>query len=165
MTAIVSRFAGRGLASRAAAVASAGCLVALMTTGTAAATGTGAASQAVLNASLSDVSCTSASSCVAVGTFLGSVQGTKAFDNFTLAENWNGTTWTVVPSPSPKLPGQGAELNSVSCTSSTSCMAVGETLVFHEPGGYFIPHPLAEAWNGTTWTELPTPKLTHTGPG
>jgi hypothetical protein len=138
-------------------VASAGCLVALMTTGAA------AASQTVLNASLGDVSCTSASSCVAVGTFLGNIPGTKAFQNFTLAEAWNGSAWQVVPSPSPKLPAGGAELNSVSCTSSTNCVAVGETLTFHEPGGYLTPYPLIEAWNGTSWRTEAIPKLAHTG--
>jgi hypothetical protein len=139
-------------------IVSAGCLVALTATGTAA-----ASTPSVISASLSDVSCTSTSSCMAVGTFLGRIQGTKGFQNFTLAETWNGTAWTVVPSPSPKLPAGGAELNSVSCTSSTSCMAVGETLVSHEPGGFLVPHPLTEAWNGTTWRVVPTPTLTHTG--
>jgi hypothetical protein len=139
-------------------IASAGCLVALAATGTAA-----ASTPSVLNASLSDVSCTSASNCVAVGTFLGRIKGTSAFQNFTLAETWNGTAWTVVPSPSPRAPGGAAELNSVSCTSSTSCMAVGETLVLHEPGGFLAPHPLAEAFNGTTWRVVPTLKLAHTG--
>jgi hypothetical protein len=100
---------------------------------------------------------------MAVGSFVGKIQGTKAYQNFTLAETWNGSAWTVVPSPSPKLPGGGAELNSVSCTSSASCVAVGETLTFHEPGGYLAPYPLIEAWNGTTWQTEAIPKLTHTG--
>jgi hypothetical protein len=157
VTGKVRRLHGRGLATRAAAVASAGCLAALMATGTA------AASQTVLNASLSDVSCTSASDCMAVGTFLGNIPGTKAYQNFALAETWNGSTWTVVPSPSPKLPAGGAVLNSVSCATSTDCMAVGETLTFHEPGGYTTPYPLTEAWNGTAWKTVAIPKLAKTG--
>jgi hypothetical protein len=93
----------------------------------------------------------------------GSIQGTSAFQNFTLAEAWNGSTWTILPTPSPRLPGGGAELNSVSCTSSTSCMAVGETQVFHVPGGYLIPHPFAESWNGSKWSMVATPALTNSG--
>ena len=158
MTANKSRFARRRLAPRALAALSACCLAALMA-GPASAT----ASPSVINASLTDVSCPAATSCVAVGWFLGRIQGTSAYQNFTLAETWNGSTWTIVPSPSPRLPGGGAQLNSVSCTSSTSCMAVGETLTFHEPGGYLIPHPLAESWNGTTWSIAATPKLANSG--
>jgi hypothetical protein len=159
VTGKVRQLVGRGLAPRAAAVASAGCLAALMATGTAAAS----ASQTVLSASLSDVSCTSASSCMAVGTFLGNIPGTKAYQNFTLAETWNGSAWKVVPSPSPKLPAGGAILNSVSCSSATSCVAVGNTLTFHEPGGYTTLYPLIEAWNGTVWKTVAIPKLAKTG--
>jgi hypothetical protein len=127
------------------------------------ATGTAAASQTVISAFLSDVSCTSASTCMAVGTFLGTIPGTSADQHFTLAETWNGTAWTVVPSPSPKLPGGGAILNSVSCSSATNCVAVGETLTFHVPGGYTTPYPLIERWNGTTWATMHTPRLANTG--
>jgi hypothetical protein len=158
VTANESRFARRRLAPRALAALSACCLAALIA-GPASAT----ASPSVINASLTDVSCPAATSCVAVGWFLGRIQGTSAYQNFTLAETWNGSTWTIVPSPSPRLPGGGAQLNSVSCTSSTSCMAVGETLTFHEPGGYLIPHPLAESWNGTKWSIAATPKLANSG--
>ena len=152
--------AGRRFVPRALAAAAAGGLVALAVAGTAAAA---PAAQSVINASLNDVSCPSANSCMAVGWFLGNIKGTSAYQDFTLAEIWNGTAWTVVPSPSPKLPGGGALLTSVSCTSGANCMAVGESLTFHEPGGYLIPHPLAESWNGTTWTTVPTPKLTNAG--
>jgi hypothetical protein len=100
---------------------------------------------------------------MAVGWFLGQIPGTSGFQNFTLTERWNGSTWTVVPSPSPRLPGGGAVLTSVSCTSSTNCMAVGQTQVFTEPGGFTVLHPFAESWNGTSWSVVPTPKLAHSG--
>ncbi len=48
------------------------------------------------NSSLSGVSCTSASACVAVGS---STDG--AGRSRTLVEAWNGTTWAVEPSPNP----------------------------------------------------------------
>lgn len=154
------RPARRRLVPRAVVAAAAGCLLALPAAGTAAAAAT---AQTVLNASLSDVSCTSASSCMAVGTFLGQIKGTNGFQNFTLAETWNGTAWTIQPSPSPTLPGGGEELNSVSCPSSSSCMAVGESLVFSTRIGILVEHPFAESWNGTKWTVVPTPVLAHSG--
>jgi hypothetical protein len=160
VTAHTGRTSPRRLIPRALAALSACCLTVLM-----AGPASASATSSVINASLNDVSCTATNNCMAVGTFLGRIQGTSGYQNFTLAETWNGSTWTVVPSPSPRLPGGGAELNSVSCTSSTSCMAVGETLVFHEPGGYLVPHPLAESWNGTTWQVAPTPALAHSGAG
>ena len=38
----------------------------------------------------------------------------------TLVESWNGTSWSVVPSP-----GSGDALNWVSCASASACMAAG----------------------------------------
>jgi hypothetical protein len=162
VTGNAGRFAGRRYVPGAVAAAASGCLMALMAAGTATAS---AAGQTVINASLNDVSCTSASNCMAVGWFLGQIKGTSGFQDFTLAETWNGTAWTVTPSPSPTLPGGGELLNSVSCTSSTSCMAVGESLVFSTRIGNLVEHPFAESWNGTAWTVVPTPVLAHSGAG
>jgi hypothetical protein len=148
----------RRLTPFAPAVLSAGCLAALM-----AGPANAATTQSVINASLNDVSCTSATDCMAVGWFLGQVPGTSGFQNFTLTERWNGSSWAVLPSPSPRLPGGGALLSSVSCTGSTRCMAVGQTQVFTEPGGFTVLHPFAEAWNGIKWQVVPTPKLAHSG--
>ena len=67
-----------------------------------------------------------------------------------LAESWNGTTWTLVPTPA--LANTGAGLNGVSCTSPSSCMAVGE---FTGIGNEMT---LAEAWNGTSWSVVKTPR-------
>ena len=121
------------------------------------------ASQSVINASLTSVSCLATNNCRAVGWFLGEIPGTSGFQDFTLAEHWNGSTWTVLPSPSPRLPGGGALLLSVSCTSATNCMAVGQTQVFREPGGFTVLHPFAESWNGSKWSIVTTPKLANTG--
>jgi hypothetical protein len=158
VTAHTGRTSPRRLIPRALAALSACCLTVLM-----AGPASASATSSVINAGLNDVSCTAANNCMAVGAFLGSIQGTSAFQEFTLAETWNGSTWTILPTPSPRLPGGGAELNSISCTSSTSCMAVGETLVFHEPGGYLIPHPFAESWNGSKWSVVATLTLGHSG--
>jgi hypothetical protein len=71
------------------------------------------------------VSCTKASNCVAVGIF------TNASDNVqTLFESWNGTVWSITPSPNP-YSGDNSVFG-VSCSNSASCVAVG---VAYE--GYF----------------------------
>jgi hypothetical protein len=46
----------------------------------------------------------------------------------------------------PALTNSGASLNGVSCTSTSSCMAVGNE------------GTLAEAWNGTAWSVVKTPR-------
>ena len=120
------------------------------------------ASQQVINASLNSVSCPAANDCMAAGWFLGQIPGTSGFQNFPLAEHWNGSTWTVLPTPAPHHPNRGELLVSVSCTSGTSCMAVGQTQVVVPPG-VTIQHPFAESWNGTRWQAVPTPKMAHTG--
>ena len=150
----VGRLAQRGLAARTLAAATAGGLVALMATGTAAAA-PATVSASVISANLNDVSCTSAHSCMAVGTFLSS-KGPE----FTLAETWNGTAWTVVPSPTPNVAQGGGELDSVSCPSSTACIAVGFGFTNKTTTAT---SPIAESWNGSKWTVVPTPKLANAG--
>ena len=97
------------------------------------------------SAGLEGVSCISAS-CTAVGTRAES--GTK-----TLTETWNGSTWSVVASPNPaELGSLGAYLSSVSCASTTSCIAVGR--YFNEG---LEAKTLAESWNGSGWTIQSSP--------
>jgi hypothetical protein len=65
------------------------------------------------------VSCASPRACTAVG-FFGDTAG---FDQV-LAERWDGTSWVIEPMPSP--PGAlGGSTTGVSCTSATTCTAVG----------------------------------------
>jgi len=96
---------------------------------------------------LSGVSCTSTMgtstmACTAVGSYVNSSSGVQQ----TLAEQWNGTTWVIVPTPN-----QGTSvLSGVSCTSATACTAVGQT-------NNGRPGALAEQWDGTTWVIEPTP--------
>jgi hypothetical protein len=84
---------------------------------------------------LNSISCTSSSFCAAVG-----VQNVTAGGG-SLAETWNGTTWSVVPSVNVPA-SSGDTLLSVSCVGPSFCLAVGGTGV----------GPLAETWNGTAWT-------------
>jgi hypothetical protein len=95
---------------------------------------------------LSAVSCPSGASCIAVGDF-----GSR-LPRYPLAEAWNGTAWRVLASPAIGGPG---ELTSVACSRPSTCMAVGDYFrkFTHSPL-----RTLAEAWNGTSWQILPTPR-------
>jgi hypothetical protein len=70
------------------------------------------ASLSVINSSLSSVSCTAANDCIAVGAVQEMRSG--SFQFFPLAEHWNGSAWTVLPTPAPRHPGGGDLLSSVS---------------------------------------------------
>jgi hypothetical protein len=103
------------------------------------------------------VSCTTPTSCEAVG---------QNFDQttdqvITLAESWDGSAWTIQPTPDPAAT-QGSQLSAVSCTSPTSCTAVGQYQSSNVTNfGDF--QTLAEVWDGTAWSIEPTanPSLTH----
>jgi hypothetical protein len=65
----------------------------------------------------------------------------------TLADHWNGKTWTQVPTPTP---GGSAWLNAVAATWPTNAWAVG--CICGGPGELGTPVPLIEHWNGRKWT-------------
>src|SRR5438477_4110884 len=77
-------------------------------------------SPAPSNHLLNAVSCVSASHCFAAGaTFDGGMTDT-------LIEGWDGSGWSVVPSPSKNPAGGGGSmLRDLSCASPTSCVTVG----------------------------------------
>jgi hypothetical protein len=81
----------------------------------------------------------------AVGYFLNA-----NFVDQTLVEHWNGTTWTVIPSPSPG--GQGNILYDVKALSDSDIWAVGVSLDANDNT-----HPLIEHWNGTSWSVVSAP--------
>jgi hypothetical protein len=98
---------------------------------------------------LFDATCVNGSNCWAVGAAVAAGSGNPTG---TLIEQWNGTSWSVVPSPTPSGPGVvGAILSSVSCTSATSCMAVGYATDFN--GNNLS--DVIEQWNGSGWTIVP----------
>ncbi len=97
---------------------------------------------------LSGVSCTGSSACIAVG--YSTRSGVSGGSIATLAEKWNGTTWSVVKSPN--LTGAVDNyLVGVSCTGATACTAVGNS----DKGGPVS--TLVETWNGTTWSIVKSP--------
>jgi len=61
-------------------------------------------------------------------------------------EHWNGTSWTVVPSPNPNPQGNNG-LGAVAAVSSANVWAVGEQLQ----------GPFTEHWDGTSWSIVATP--------
>jgi hypothetical protein len=94
---------------------------------------------------LDGVSCVSTTACTAVGQlqYPNSAQFYK-----TLIESWNGTRWSVVPSPNPGPAKDGSALSGVSCVSATACIAAGDVA---------LNKTLIESWNGTRWSVIPTP--------
>jgi Ser-Thr-rich glycosyl-phosphatidyl-inositol-anchored membrane family len=98
------------------------------------------------NNGLGGVSCTTSTSCVGVGSYNNAGVGQ------TLIESWNGSTWAITPSPNQSTTDNNA-LNRVACTSSTSCVAVG----FYFDGSSNTNQTLVESWNGTVWSITPSP--------
>ena len=91
------------------------------------------------------VSCPIATSCVAVGQYTADL-GTAVGTQIPLGEGWDGTSWEQQTPPADNtnvFPG-------VSCSTATSCMAVG-------PGFPIQDGPVAEAWNGASWSIPPSP--------
>jgi hypothetical protein len=68
---------------------------------------------------LAGVSCWTASTCTAVGSFTDSSHRDQA-----LAEHWDGARWSVQPIASPAGTWY-LQLNGISCPSASECMAVG----------------------------------------
>jgi hypothetical protein len=84
--------------------------------------------------------------CVAVGSYI-----TKAGTQVTLAESWNGKTWTAQEALNPEG-ARASSLTGVSCALEIACTAVGSYIT---KAGTQV--TLAESWNGTTWTAQATP--------
>jgi hypothetical protein len=98
---------------------------------------------------LSGVSCTSRRDCVAVGESLRQ----STFEPIPLVEHWNGTSWSIERTPIPTGHHWMGFLAAVSCASVRACTAVGS--YFSDDSGTF---PLAERWNGSSWSIQRTPQ-------
>jgi hypothetical protein len=107
------------------------------------------------------LSCVSARFCVAVG----HDQPPYSYDGSGIgfADVWNGTKWAVDATAGTvgmSTPGQPAgDLNAVSCQSSGSCLAVGDT--YYVGSTYEIQdptyRPVVLLWNGKGWTKVTPP--------
>jgi hypothetical protein len=106
---------------------------------------------------LTGISARSANDIWAVGYTQGA-QGTNA-NKFTLTMHWNGSTWTVRPSPNPAVPtpaGTSQALNGVVAISANDAWAVGGT---SDISGFQPSRPIAMHWNGTTWSLSTVPNI------
>ena len=70
----------------------------------------------------------------------------SAGDTYTLAEEWDGRTWSVVPSLD-SASGSEDVLTAVSCVGSSQCTAVGQYSALSGASA-----PLVEVWNGAAWS-------------
>ena len=81
-----------------------------------------------------------------------------------VSERWSGTNWSIQTVPRP-AGASGSTLTGVSCTSSSTCIAVGryncaESCTGTGPSDGSL--PLAERWNGNAWTIQTTPTILGT---
>jgi hypothetical protein len=90
--------------------------------------------------SLSDVVAVAPDDVWAVGTWF-----TKAFDDRTLTLHWDGTSWSVVSSPTP---GRIADFAGVVVVATDDAWAVGGWV---DPQANAL-RTLVEHWDGTSWT-------------
>lgn len=103
---------------------------------------------------LGSVACASRDACMAVG-YSASGSGFNSV-RITLAERWDGSRWSIQPTADPiRLDA----FNGVSCTSPSSCVAVGE--YSNRSGNATL--PLIERWRRGRWSVLTTPGRLHTG--
>jgi hypothetical protein len=103
----------------------------------------------VSNDVLSGVSALSDSEVWAVGSFSCSGQNNV---KHTLAEGWNGSAWTVVPSVDVGT--RGSELLGVAALAANDVWAVGDVSTSATVNG---DRTLIEHWNGTAWAVVPSP--------
>ncbi len=97
---------------------------------------------------LTDLACPSSTSCFAVGGWFAGTPTSSA--ESTLVERWNGSAWSIVPSPNVS-DAIDSGLSGVACATATSCFAVGSsyTEVRNDT--------LVEHWDGTSWSIEPSP--------
>lgn len=75
----------------------------------------------------------------------------------TLIEHWDGSAWTIVPSPSPRSQGNG--LSAVTVISLGDVWAAGSGT----DSGDFYAHATLLHWNGTAWTVATAPNTSPDG--
>jgi hypothetical protein len=98
---------------------------------------------------LGSVSCSSARACTAVGSSAASLSSFT----FPLAERWDGNSWRIQATPTPK--GTSDTLYGVSCPSARACIAVGSA--FHSARRQNT--ALTEIWNGSGWRVQSVPAI------
>jgi hypothetical protein len=69
----------------------------------------------------------------------------------TVIEHWDGTSWTIVPSPNVSPSNTSNFLTGIAAVSATNIWAVG---YYTNSTGT---HTLTEHWDGTSWSIIPSP--------
>jgi hypothetical protein len=108
--------------------------------------------------SIYKLSCRSPKWCVGVGSYVANKRN-YSDATFLVSENWNGSTWRIVPIDSPRTyapqidPGfvdggehPTASPQQISCVSKRFCMLAG-----------FWMGPFVEEWNGQIWSKVAAP--------
>lgn len=102
---------------------------------------------------LVDVSGSSPSDVWAAGSYWDETQQRR-----TLLMHWDGSQWTVVPSPN--VAGKENLLNGVTVLSPSEAWAVGSSL-----DASFSGRTLIQRWDGASWTIVPSPNPSERGVG
>src|SRR5207302_1551334 len=89
--------------------------------------------------------------CWAVGSYR------KGIVSQTLIEFWNGTSWTIVPSPNTNA-SEDNVLSGVTCSSASQCWAVG----FYTNSISHRDQTLIQQWDGTSWSIAISPNTNIT---
>ena len=85
------------------------------------------------------------------GWAVGTVSDTSSFASKTLAFHWNGTAWTLSPTPNPAGPAQTNQLSAVAARAPNDVWAVG--------GDNFPAVSLVLHFNGSTWSQVKVPNI------
>jgi hypothetical protein len=94
------------------------------------------------------VSCPSASDCWAAGYYY------NGSHSQTLIEHWDGSAWSIVPSPNSST-SESNFLLGITCTSATDCWAVGH----HDSGAVAIFLTLILHYDGISWSVVSSPNV------
>src|SRR6202040_78610 len=94
------------------------------------------------------VACPSASDCWAAGYYY------NGNHSQTLIEHWDGSAWTIVPSPNSST-SESNFLLGITCTSATDCWAVGH----HDSGDVAVFVTLILHYDGTSWSVASSPNV------
>jgi hypothetical protein len=110
-------------------------------------------STSTFGAKLNAVAVVSASDVWAVG--YGPQPGGPTYAKQTLIEHWDGTRWSIVPSPNPPSPYSEVELDGVFALAANDVWAVGYG---DNPSAVSLGDiTVIEHWDGTSWSIVPSP--------
>jgi len=101
-------------------------------------------------ASLRAIAAVSTNDVWAVGSTVGNHKFSKPH---TLIEQWNGTTWNIIPSPN-RGSNKDNELFAITAISANDIWAVGFSFTYH-----YTALSLTEHWDGTQWSIVNSPNV------